>query len=45
MRYKEYIIEHDRDHVIVTSPDGDSWTEDTITEAKQAINKLEEVNA
>lgn len=39
MEYREYIIRHEMDHVIVTAPDGYEWREDTIEEAKKAIDE------
>lgn len=39
MNYKGYKIEHDRDHYIVIAPDGSSWTEDTVKDAKKKNNR------
>lgn len=43
MTYDDYKIEHDRDHYVVTAPDGTHWTEDTYEDAVQAIE--EEIKA
>jgi len=37
--YAGYEIKRDRDHVVVTAPDGSQWTEDTVTDAMREINE------
>lgn len=41
MVYKGYHIEHDRGHYLVVGPEG-MWTEDTVEDAKKAVDFLEE---
>lgn len=41
--YKGFIIKPTHGHFVVVGPDGTSWTEDTIEDAKKAIEEqLEE---
>lgn len=42
MEYMGYKIEHERSYYRVTAPDGSSWTEDTVQEAKFTIGYLVE---
>ena len=44
MNYKGYKIEHDRDHYIVIAPDGSSWTEDTVKDAKKKQSMKRKIN-
>ena len=39
MEYKGYEITYDRDHVVVTGPDGKQWTEDKVADAMHAIDE------
>lgn len=39
MNYKGFKIEHDGDHYKVTGPNGEEWTEDTVRDAKEAIDE------
>ena len=39
MEYMGYYIEIFKGHVIVTDPRGISWTEDSVTDAKQTIQE------
>ena len=43
--YEGYRIVHDRGHILVIAPDGTSWTEDTIEDAKHTIDKEEQRDA
>ncbi len=42
--YKGYIIEYEKGHYKVTGPNDSEWTEDTIEDAKQAIDEEIKVN-
>lgn len=39
MFYMGYEIEHEKDHYLVKAPDGTTWTEDTVEEAKIEIKE------
>lgn len=39
MFYKGYNIEHDGNHYKVIAPDGSEWNEDTVRDAKDAIDE------
>lgn len=39
MIYRGYAIEHEFGHIRVTAPDGSSWTEDTVEDAKHSIDE------
>ena len=41
IEYKGYTIESDKQHFLVTGPDG-MWTADTVEEAKADIDSREE---
>ena len=41
MQYMGYTIEHEFNHYKVIAPDGTEWTEDTVEDAKQAIEEEE----
>lgn len=38
MEYKGYQIDRERDHIIVTDPEGLSWEEDSVQDAKLTID-------
>lgn len=40
MNYKGYSIDRDREHYLVTGPEG-MWTEDTVQDAKESIDQME----
>ena len=40
MKYLGYEIEYEYDHVIVTAPNGHTWTEDTMEDAMGEIRTL-----
>lgn len=42
MEYRGYSIDHEYGHYCVTAPSGEQWTEDTVEDAKAAIDFLEE---
>jgi len=42
MMYEGYRIVHDRGHILVIAPDGTSWTEDTVEDAKNTIDSMRE---
>ena len=37
MTYKNYEIKNEYGHYLVTAPNGEQWTEDTIDDARHAI--------
>ena len=37
--YRGYKIEHEFNHYLVKAPDGSSWTEDTVEDAKESIDE------
>lgn len=39
MEYKNHKIEHDGNHYKVIAPDGTEWNEDTVRDAKDAIDQ------
>lgn len=39
MTYRGYTIEKEFNHYLVTSPDGKTWTEDTVEDAKRSIDE------
>ena len=41
LSYKGYLIENEKGHYKVTSPQGEEWREDTVKDAKQSIDELE----
>ena len=41
MEYKNHKIEHDGNHYKVIAPDGREWNEDTVRDAKDAIDEEE----
>lgn len=43
--YRGYKIENENGHYKITSPDGDSWTEDNYEDAKRSIDADRLMNA
>ena len=39
MEYREYTIKYEMDHVVVIDPDGYEWRENTVEDAKKAIDE------
>ena len=39
MEYRGYTIKYEMDHVVVITPDGYEWREDTVEDAKKAIDE------
>ena len=39
MEYHEYTIKYEMGHVVVIAPDGYEWREDTVEDAKKAIDE------
>ena len=39
MNYKNYEIKHEGNHYKVIAPDGTEWNEDTVRDAKDAIDE------
>ena len=39
MEYREYTIKYEMDHVVVITPGGYEWREDTVEDAKKEIDE------